>query len=73
MDMPIPLVFAPGLYGVEMRPRTISSPAITDPALTPFQKLEEFARRIVAVPKAEADRVQAKWEADKKRKKLIGS
>lgn len=49
-----------------MRKRTISGPTVTGSNLTPFQKLEEFTRKILAVPKTEADKVQAKLEKKKK-------
>lgn len=40
-----------------MRPRLIASvPGPDNPALTPFERFEGFARKIILVPKAEADR-----------------
>lgn len=41
---------------VEMRPRAIQSVPGLDPNGSPFERLEQFARIIVKVPKAEADK-----------------
>jgi len=42
-----------------MRPRLIPAMKI-NPDLTPFQRIEQFARKIIAVPKEEADRAEQK-------------
>jgi hypothetical protein len=39
-----------------MRPRAIQSVPGLDPNGSPFERLEQFARIIVKVPKAEADK-----------------
>lgn len=40
-----------------MRPHLIAgTPGGENPALTPFGRFENFARKIILVPKAEADR-----------------
>ena len=40
-----------------MGPRLVASaPGAENPALTPFERFENFARKIILVPKAEADR-----------------
>lgn len=49
-----------------MRPYTIPGVQHSRPDLTPFEKFEEFARKIANVPKVEADRVKAEEEAKKK-------
>ena len=36
------------------------------PAPTPFEKFRDFARRIVAVPKAEADKKEGEWREQRK-------
>lgn len=35
------------------------------PEPTPFEKFRDFARRIVAVPKAEADAKEKEWREDR--------
>ena len=37
----------------------MSEPAPAEP--TPFEKFRDFARRIIAVPKSEADRQEEEW------------
>jgi hypothetical protein len=40
-----------------MRPRlTASVPGLENPSLSPYARFERFARMIVSVPKAEADK-----------------
>ncbi len=39
------------------------------PEPTPFEKFTDFARRIIAVPKAEADEQEKKWREAKSEKK----
>jgi hypothetical protein len=51
-----------------MRPRLIANAPPASPNATPFERFTEFARKIAAVPKAEADRVESK--ANGKKKKL---
>ena len=42
---------------LKVRPRLIASvPGGENPAVTPFERFEKFARKIILVPKAEADR-----------------
>ncbi len=37
------------------------------PDLSPFERFREFARRIIAVPKAEIDKQEAKYQRQKGR------
>jgi hypothetical protein len=39
------------------------------PTLTPFQRLTEFARRVIAVPKAEVDEQAKKYRKRRARRK----
>jgi hypothetical protein len=49
---------------LKVRPRLIASvPGGENPALTPFERFEKFARQIILVPKAEADRRRDKESA----------
>jgi hypothetical protein len=43
-----------------------SAPSAT-PEPTPFDKFKEFARRIIAVPKAEADEKEQEWRETRKK------
>ena len=43
-----------------MRPHTISNVQVPNVDLIPFDRFREFARMIVSVPKAEADREMGK-------------
>ena len=36
------------------------------PAPTPFEKFKDFARRIIAVPKEEADKKEREWREGRK-------
>ena len=49
-----------------MRPRAISGVPGLDPKASPFERFQEFARMIVSVPKAEADREMKKSGLKKK-------
>lgn len=40
-----------------MRPRAIQTVPGLDPNASPFERFKEFARRIISVPKEEADKV----------------
>ena len=45
-------------------------PMTTEPPTpTPFQRLTEFARRVIAVPKAEVDEQAKKWRRRRKQRK----
>jgi len=39
------------------------------PELSPFERFREFARRIIAVPKAEIDKQEAKYQRERKKQK----
>jgi hypothetical protein len=52
-----------------MRERMIQPISIGNGELTPFQRLEWLARKIIAVPKKEANKVDHK-QSGRKRKKL---
>jgi hypothetical protein len=41
-----------------MRPRSFQSVPGLDPEATPFERLQEFARMIVAVPKSEVEKLK---------------
>lgn len=41
------------------------------PDLSPFERFREFARRIIAVPKAEIDRQEAKYQQERKKRKAL--
>jgi hypothetical protein len=41
------------------------------PDLSPFERFREFARRIIAVPKAEIDREEAKYQRYRKKQKAL--
>jgi hypothetical protein len=43
-----------------MRPRAIAGVPGLDPKASPFERFQQFARMIVSVPKAEADRAMEK-------------
>lgn len=56
-----------------MRPRLIASaPGAENPALTPFERFENFARKIILVPKAEADRRRDKESATTRNSQVKG-
>jgi hypothetical protein len=38
------------------------------PDLSPFERFSEFARRIIAVPKAEIDKQEAKYQRERAKK-----
>ena len=40
-----------------------------DSESTPFEKLQDFTRQMLAVPKAEIDRREAAWKAERARDK----
>lgn len=46
----------PGASKLNMRPRAIQDVPGLDSNATPFERLEKFARMIVRIPKAEADK-----------------
>ena len=48
-------------------------PPIDVPGSTPFQKMDNLFRGVIAVPKAEIDRREAEWQKThgKKRKKAV--
>jgi len=55
-----------------MRPRLISGVPGLKPDSTPFERLEQFARMIVSVPKKEADKETAKAiKASRRRAKKV--
>ena len=39
------------------------------PDLSPFERFREFARRVIAVPKAEIDKQEAKYQRQRKKQK----
>jgi hypothetical protein len=39
------------------------------PDLSPFERFREFARRIIAVPKAEIEKQEAKYQRQRKKQK----
>ena len=51
-----------------MKPPTRFSAGPPNPCLTPFENFERFARKIVSVPKEEADKVRVRSETSKKKK-----
>jgi hypothetical protein len=51
-----------------MKTPTRFSAGIPDPSLTPFERFEQFARKIVSVPKGEADKIRVRSETGKKKK-----
>jgi len=56
-----------------VRPRTISRVPGLDPKASPSERFQQFARMIVSVPKAEADKEMGKSGLRKKpkRRKLL--
>lgn len=54
-----------------MRPRAIQAIPGLDPDATPFARMTEFAKRIVAVPKSEVEKNKKQIRPDKKRKDRI--
>jgi hypothetical protein len=48
-----------------MRPRAIQSVPVLRPEASPFERLEQFARMIVRVPKEEADKESNKADLNK--------
>jgi len=44
-------------------------PPISVPGSTPFQKMDNLLRAVIAVPKAEIDRREREWKRARKRKK----
>ena len=44
------------------------SPAIDVPGRTPFQKMDNLFRAVIAVPKAEIDKREKDWKDARKRK-----
>jgi len=40
---------------------------VDKPDLSPFERFREFARRIIAVPKAEIDKQEAKYQRERKK------
>ena len=47
-----------------------ANPPIQIPGSTPFQKMDNLFRAVIAVPKAEIDRREEEWKRAKKRKRL---
>ncbi len=45
-------------------------PPIDVPRSTPFQKMDNLFRAVIAVPKDEIDRREREWKRAKKRKRL---
>lgn len=45
------------------------SPDPSPPEQTPFERFEEFARRVVSVPKGELDERERAYREDRKRRK----
>jgi len=43
------------------------------PDLSPFERFREFARRIIAVPKAAIDREETKYQRNRKKQKGLRS
>jgi hypothetical protein len=46
------------------------NPPIDVPGCTPFHKMDNLFRAVIAVPKAEIDRREEEWKRAKKRKRL---
>ena len=46
-----------------------ANPPIEVPGSTPFQKMDNLFRAVIAVPKAEIDRREKEWKRARKRKK----
>jgi hypothetical protein len=44
-------------------------PPIDVPGSTPFQKMDNLLRAVIAVPKAEIDRREKEWKRSRKKKK----
>lgn len=51
---------------VSMRP---TNPPIQVPGNTPFQKMDNLFRAVIAVPKAEIDKREKEWKRAKKTKR----
>jgi len=45
----------------------------TKPDVTPFERFRDFARRIIAVPKAEIDKQEAEYQRQRKKEKVTQS
>jgi hypothetical protein len=45
-----------------------ANPPIQVPGSTPFQKMDNLLKRVIAVPKAEIDRREKEWKRARKRK-----
>jgi hypothetical protein len=45
----------------------------TQPDVTPFERFRDFARRIIAVPKAEIDKQEAEYQRQRKKEKVTQS
>ncbi|MBZ5609802.1 MAG: hypothetical protein LAP38_16190 [Acidobacteriia bacterium] len=45
-----------------------AAPPIAVPGGTPFQRMDNLFRAVIAVPKAEIDKREEKWKREKKRR-----
>ncbi len=45
----------------------------TKPDVTPFERFRDFARGIIAVPKAEIDKQEAEYQRQRKKEKVTQS
>jgi hypothetical protein len=45
-------------------------PPINVPGSTPFQKMDNLFRAVIAIPKVEIDRREDEWKRSRKKKKM---
>jgi hypothetical protein len=49
-----------------------NSPDSPSPEQTPFQRFEEFARRVISVPRAEIEERERAYRGEREERKLAG-